>query len=143
MVSKVSKIEDLEFYINDKINNKSIDKKNINVKVENNLHIFDGSADITTSIELRTRNNNELILKEKLRMVFEGDFKDYKQYYKSQDENDRKKLIDLSVRLSIEINSTIRGILFVKTKDYPMLSQIYLPLMDEQYLRMQINEDIK
>lgn len=142
MVSKVSKIEDLEFYINDKIN-KKIDKKNICIKVENNLHVSDGSADITTSMEFRTRDKNDLILKEKLRMIFEGDFKEYSQCYKSQNENDKKKLIDLSVRLSIEINSTIRGILFIKTKDHPMLSQIYLPLIDDSNLRMQINDDIK
>lgn len=143
MVSKVSKIEDLEFYINDKINRKSIEKKNISIRVENSLNLFDGSADITTSIEFITREKKDLILKEKLRMVFEGDFREYNQYQKSQNEDEKKKLIDLSVRLSIEINSTIRGILFLKTKDYPMLSQIYLPLIDEKNLRMQINEDIK
>lgn len=142
MAYKVSKIEDLEFYINDRIDFNSLKRDEISINVENSLNIYDNNASIITSIGYIKKNTRELILKEKLKLILEGEFHEYNLYSKSNKPQDKNKLIDLSVRLSIEINATIRGILYIKTKDLPTISQMYLPIIDESTLRMQLNEDI-
>lgn len=136
-------IEDLEFYTNEDIDYKTLDTKEISINMSNELKLSNSIADMFMTIEYKYKETNALLLKQKVKFTFRGDFTDCQNNEKDKhNEEWKNNLKELSLELMIVTLGTIRGMIYVKVRNNPILSQQLIPVIPKEYLQIGINDSV-
>lgn len=69
-------IEDLEFYTNEDIDYTTLDPKKVSMSMSNELKVSNSLADMFMTIEYKYKETSTLLLKQKVKFTFRGDFTD-------------------------------------------------------------------
>lgn len=140
---KIQHIEDLEFYTNENIDYTTLDPKKVSMSMSNELQLAANSADMFMTIEYKYKETSTLLLKQKARFTFRGDFKDCQSNEKDKtNEEWKNNLKELSLELMIITLGTLRGIIYIKTRNNSFLSQHLLPIFQKDFLQQGIDEGI-
>lgn len=136
-------IEDLEFYTNEDIDYTTLDPKKVSMSMSNELQLAANSADMFMTIEYKYKETDTLLLKQKAKFTFYGDFKDCQINEEDKDNEEWKgKLKELSLEFMIVTLGTFRGMIYARTKNNPFLSQQLIPVIPKEFLEIGINDSV-
>jgi hypothetical protein len=136
------KIEDVGFHINKEYDYESFQQKDLVINISNQLQINKEFASMQVKVEYLDSNDCQLVSQE-LKYIFKGDFTDC---YITQGEdggNKKDKINSLMLTFSNIIIGGIRGVIFIKTIDHPVLSKYVLPLISPDLLKKKMITNIK
>lgn len=135
-------IEDLEFYTNEDIDYTTLDPKKVSMSMSNELKVSDSLADMFMTIEYKYKETSTLLLKQKVKFTFRGDFADCEPNDKDNNEEWKNKLKEISLEFMIVTLGTLRGMIYVKVRNNPFLSQQLIPVIPKEFLQIGINDSV-
>lgn len=110
-------IEDLEFYTNEDIDYTTLDPKKVSMSMSNELKVSNSLADMFMTIEYKYKETSTLLLKQKVKFTFRGDFTDCEPNDKDNNEEWKNKLKEISLEFMIVTLGTLRGMIYVKVRN--------------------------
>lgn len=135
-------IEDLEFYTNEDIDYTTLDPKKVSMSMSNELKVSDSLADMFMTIEYKYKETSTLLLKQKVKFTFRGDFADCEPNDKDNNKEWKNKLKEISLEFMIVTLGTLRGMIYVKVRNNPFLSQQLIPVIPKEFLQIGINDSV-
>lgn len=135
-------IEDLEFYTNEDIDYTTLDPKKVSMSMSNELKVSDSLADMFMTIEYKYKETSTLLLKQKVKFTFRGDFSDCEPNDKDNNEEWKNKLKEVSLEFMIVTLGTLRGMIYVKVRNNLFLSQQLIPVIPKEFLQIGINDSV-
>ncbi len=135
-------IEDLEFYTNEDIDYTTLDPKKVSMSMSNELKVSDSLADMFMTIEYKYKETSTLLLKQKVKFTFRGDFADCEPNDKDNNEEWKNKLKEVSLEFMIVTLGTLRGMIYVKVRNNLFLSQQLIPVIPKEFLQIGINDSV-
>lgn len=135
-------IEDLEFYTNEDIDYTTLDPKKVSMSMSNELKVSDSLADMFMTIEYKYKETSTLLLKQKVKFTFRGDFADCEPNDKDNNEEWKNKLKEASLEFMIVTLGTLRGMIYVKVRNNLFLSQQLIPVIPKEFLQIGINDSV-
>lgn len=135
-------IEDLEFYTNEDIDYTTLDPKKVSMSMSNELKVSNSLADMFMTIEYKYKETSTLLLKQKVKFTFRGDFTDCEPNDKDNNEEWKNKLKEISLEFMIVTLGTLRGMIYVKVRNNLFLSQQLIPVIPKEFLQMGINDSV-
>lgn len=136
-------IEDLEFYTNEDVDYTTLDSKEVSMNMSNELKVSKSLADMFMTIEYKYKETNALLLKQKVKFTFYGDFTDCQP--NGEDKNNeewKNNLKKISLEFMIVTLGTMRGMIYVKVRNNSFLSQQLIPVIPKEFLKMGINDSV-
>lgn len=128
-------IEDLEFYTNEDIDYTTLDPKKVSMSMSNELKVSNSLADMFMTIEYKYKETSTLLLKQKVKFTFRGDFTDCEPNDKDNNEEWKNKLKEISLEFMIVTLGTLRGMIYVKVRNNLFLSQQLIPVIPKEFLQ--------
>ncbi|WP_304203164.1 hypothetical protein [Phocaeicola plebeius] len=135
-------IEDLEFYTNEDIDYTTLDPKKVSMSMSNELKVSNSLADMFMTIEYKYKETSTLLLKQKVKFTFRGDFTDCEPNDKDNNEEWKNKLKEISLEFMIVTLGTLRGMIYVKVRNNLFLSQKLIPVIPKEFLQIGINDSV-
>jgi hypothetical protein len=135
-------IEDLEFYTNEDIDYTTLDPKKVSMSMSNELKVSNSLADMFMTIEYKYKETSTLLLKQKVKFTFRGDFTDCEPNDKDNNEEWKNKLKEISLEFMIVTLGTLRGMIYVKVRNNLFLSQQLIPVIPKEFLQIGINDSV-
>ena len=112
------------------------------MSMSNELKVSNSLADMFMTIEYKYKETSTLLLKQKVKFTFRGDFTDCEPNDKDNNEEWKNKLKEISLEFMIVTLGTLRGMIYVKVRNNLFLSQQLIPVIPKEFLQMGINDSV-
>lgn len=112
------------------------------MSMSNELKVSNSLADMFMTIEYKYKETSTLLLKQKVKFTFRGDFTDCEPNDKDNNEEWKNKLKEISLEFMIVTLGTLRGMIYVKVRNNLFLSQQLIPVIPKEFLQIGINDSV-